>query len=392
MSERRRSLLVLLLVLGLHRRVALRSVTTRTTKLGLDLKGGVQLDLPGPADGPAADGHPGGARALAGHHARARRRVRRRRARAAAAPARTRSRSTSRAWTTPSAPPTGRIDRPAVLLRLGSQHPRRGLPDGPGREPNGRQAVTGFYRGGQQAAKCDAQADGNNNAADAPRFYAFNKTTNQPLNSGAAGGAAAKPRSTDLSREARANAEVIEVPEGILVVARPEAERRRARARPLLGHPGQPGALGHGHQEPQAELRRDAPAGRHLRLHGQGAQGVPAHHRRDRPARRRQRAAERQPDDASQHFAIVLDDELISAPYINYQENPDGIDGSTGAQISGSFTIPRRRTSRGSSRSARCRSASSSSRARRSRPRSAPRRSTRAWSRALRASRSSPSS
>ena len=42
---------------------------------------------------------------------------------------------------------------------------------------------------------------------------------------------------------------------------------------------------------------------------------------------------------ASQHFAIVLDNELVSAPYINYDENPDGIDGSTGAQISGSFTI-----------------------------------------------------
>ena len=42
---------------------------------------------------------------------------------------------------------------------------------------------------------------------------------------------------------------------------------------------------------------------------------------------------------ASQHFAIVLDDELVSAPLINFNENPDGIDGSTGAQISGGFTI-----------------------------------------------------
>ena len=41
----------------------------------------------------------------------------------------------------------------------------------------------------------------------------------------------------------------------------------------------------------------------------------------------------------SQHFAIALDNELVSAPYINWQENPDGIDGATGAQISGSFTI-----------------------------------------------------
>ena len=35
----------------------------------------------------------------------------------------------------------------------------------------------------------------------------------------------------------------------------------------------------------------------------------------------------------------MLDDELISAPFIDYVENPDGIDGSNGAQISGSFTI-----------------------------------------------------
>jgi len=42
---------------------------------------------------------------------------------------------------------------------------------------------------------------------------------------------------------------------------------------------------------------------------------------------------------AANHFAIVLDNKLISVPYINPQENPDGIDGSNGSQISGSFTI-----------------------------------------------------
>jgi len=41
----------------------------------------------------------------------------------------------------------------------------------------------------------------------------------------------------------------------------------------------------------------------------------------------------------SQKFAIALDNELVSIPYINFRENPDGIDGSTGAQISGGFNI-----------------------------------------------------
>jgi SecD/SecF fusion protein len=47
-----------------------------------------------------------------------------------------------------------------------------------------------------------------------------------------------------------------------------------------------------------------------------------------------------QPPDASfQTFAVVLDREIITRPYINYNENPDGIDGRTGAQISGGFTL-----------------------------------------------------
>ena len=44
------------------------------------------------------------------------------------------------------------------------------------------------------------------------------------------------------------------------------------------------------------------------------------------------------PVEGSHHFAIVLDDELISTPFIDYAENPDGIDGKTGVQISGGFT------------------------------------------------------
>ena len=47
-----------------------------------------------------------------------------------------------------------------------------------------------------------------------------------------------------------------------------------------------------------------------------------------------------QPVESSfQTFAIVLDRELVSRPFIDYRENPDGIDGRTGAQISGGFTL-----------------------------------------------------
>jgi SecD/SecF fusion protein len=42
---------------------------------------------------------------------------------------------------------------------------------------------------------------------------------------------------------------------------------------------------------------------------------------------------------AFQHFAIVLDNQIISAPYIDFQQNPDGIDGINGSEIQGGFTI-----------------------------------------------------
>jgi SecD/SecF fusion protein len=38
---------------------------------------------------------------------------------------------------------------------------------------------------------------------------------------------------------------------------------------------------------------------------------------------------------AFQHFAITLDNQIVSLAYIDFQQNPDGIDGRTGAQING---------------------------------------------------------
>ena len=64
-----------------------------------------------------------------------------------------------------------------------------------------------------------------------------------------------------------------------------------------------------------------------------------------------------QAEQFSGHFAIVLDNEVVSRPIINFAENPDGIDGRTGAQISGGFDDPGGPgPGRASCRSARCRS------------------------------------
>src|SRR6478609_2484986 len=42
---------------------------------------------------------------------------------------------------------------------------------------------------------------------------------------------------------------------------------------------------------------------------------------------------------SNQHFAIVLDNELVSVPQIDWSQYPDGIDPSGGSRISGGFTI-----------------------------------------------------
>jgi SecD/SecF fusion protein len=48
-------------------------------------------------------------------------------------------------------------------------------------------------------------------------------------------------------------------------------------------------------------------------------------------------ASEKTAEATSGHFAVVLDNEVKTRPIINYAQNPDGIDGRTGAQISGGF-------------------------------------------------------
>jgi SecD/SecF fusion protein len=48
-------------------------------------------------------------------------------------------------------------------------------------------------------------------------------------------------------------------------------------------------------------------------------------------------SSEESAEQTSGHFAVILDNEVKTRPIINYAQNPDGIDGRTGAQISGGF-------------------------------------------------------
>jgi SecD/SecF fusion protein len=200
--------------------------------------------------------------------------------------------------------------------------------------------IAGFYNAIKRASKCDPQDDGNNNAADAPRFYAFNKTTKQAFNNGQP--SESKDQALeDLSAADKEKAEVIEVPEGILVVRNEKANADAPDPDSWWVISDNPALSGTEIKNPKQTTDQQS-GGQPIVTFEFTKKGREAFHNITREiAQRGQDNADprARPADVSQHFAIVLDNELISAPYIDFDQNPDGIDGSTGAQISGSFTI-----------------------------------------------------
>jgi SecD/SecF fusion protein len=338
MSERRRSLFVLLIVLGLIAG-SVYVVSKNETKLGLDLQGGVQLIYEGK---PTPQQPTVTSEALQRSLDIMRDRVD---AFGVAEPELLQSGRNQIEVNLP-----GEDDAERAAQQVGStaqlffydwednilDEDCRTDPD---ENANNRTAITGFYRAVLQASKCDPQRDDNNNAASAPRFYAFNKETKQPLN----GGQPSESRAAalqDLEDDERANAEIVEVPEGILVVRdqKPNAEAPEPdRFWVIQDNPALSGTDIKNPEQNFDETRQPVVT---FNFTDKGRTAF-----KDITAAIAQRGVDNalptdNPQNASQHFAIVLDDELISAPFINYQENPDGIDGSTGAQISGSFTIP----------------------------------------------------
>jgi SecD/SecF fusion protein len=200
--------------------------------------------------------------------------------------------------------------------------------------------ITGFYKAAKQASKCPAQNDGNNNAADAPRFYAFDKTSKQPLNDGQPSDSK-QAALQDLTPQQRANAEVVEVPTGILVVRDEKPNVNAPEPDRWWVIQDNPALSGTDIKNPKQSFDQQA-GNQPIVTFEFTKKGRTAFHNITRQIA--QRGVDNSlpgdnPIAASQHFAIVLDNQLVSAPYINYNENPDGIDGSTGAQISGSFTI-----------------------------------------------------
>ena len=105
-----------------------------------------------------------------------------------------------------------------------------------------------------------------------------------------------------------------------------------------------PGPVGQRHHAPPAGLRRrrggQRPAERQLRLHRRTARASFENVTKNIAHRGQEAQLPGVTKEAAQqHFAVALDGQIITAPSIDYTRYPEGIDSSQGSEISGGFTI-----------------------------------------------------
>jgi SecD/SecF fusion protein len=201
-----------------------------------------------------------------------------------------------------------------------------------------KQTITGFFHAVQQASRCDPQRDGNNNAADRPRYYAFDDVSNRPLNNGQPSDSR-EAALEDLDDAERAR--VVRVPEGILVVRDQKPSADAPEPDRFWVIEDNPALSGTDIRNPKQDFDQQFGTGPKVTFEFTD-RGREAFQEITRAIAQRgsdNAFGSPDPNQSSQSFAIVLDDELISAPAIDYVKYPDGIDGSIGAEITGRFTI-----------------------------------------------------
>src|ERR687897_2385224 len=347
MSDRRRNIFVLLTVVGLIA-ASLAVIFAKETKLGLDLQGGVQLVFQGKPTKQQPTVTPDGLdRALD---------IMRERVDTlgVAEPELQRSGSDQIDVSLPGVEnPDRAVDIVGTTAQLYFYDWEPNLLDAdcqtnPDAVNGGQQAISGLFNAVQQASKCDPQVDANN-TTDGGQFYAFDKDSNAPLNEGL------PSESREDLEESLAEAKrpvtdpkILEVPEGIIIVRAADERTGDQRGRGEVDQwwvlKDNPVLSGDDIKNPEQNFENGTGGPPIVTMEftdrGREAFGKTT---RDIAIRGQDNAALngglQNPIAASHHFAIRLDDELISTPYINFRENPDGIDPSQGAQISGGFTL-----------------------------------------------------
>jgi SecD/SecF fusion protein len=344
MSDRRRNVFVLLVVLGLIA-ASIAVIVSKSTRLGLDLQGGVQLVYEASPTKQQPTVTPDGLdRALD---------IMRERVDAlgVAEPELQRSGSSQIDVSLPGVKNAERAERQVgTTAQMYFYDWEANVLDedcktNPEQVNGGQQPISGLYNAVKIASKCEPQIDDNNTTAGL--FYAFDKKSHDPINDGVP-----EENREDLEQDLDAQnltdtAEILEVPEGIIVLRdedrRPPEQQERGEVdnwwvlqdNPVLGgsdikNPEQNFEGGSG-GPPVVTMEftdkgRNAFAETTREIAQRGADNAAIN------------GGLQDPIAASHHFAIRLDNELISTPYINFRENPDGIDSSQ-AEISGGFTI-----------------------------------------------------
>ena len=367
MSDRRRSLLILLLVFGLIAASAV-VVATKETKLGLDLQGGVQLVYEGQPTPQQPTVDQAGAGPRAADHARARRRVRRRRAGAALIGGN---------QVEVNLPGVEDADRAAEQVGSTAQlyfyDWEANILDAECRTNDtevdgGQQPITGLRAAVVAGEQVHRRAEVRRQRRRRRR-RASTPSTRSP-SSRSRTRRAWTPREAALEavdEKDRANAEILEVPEGVLVIRDekgPVGEDGKEPPDPDRWWVIQdrPALSGTDIKNPEQNFdqQRRRPADRHVRLHGQGPQGVPGHHAPDRPARLGQHAAGRarpsRPRSTSRSSSTTSSSPRRSS---TSRRTPTASTARPAPRSPAASRSPPPRTWRRSSRSARCRSSSS---------------------------------
>jgi SecD/SecF fusion protein len=172
-----------------------------------------------------------------------------------------------------------------------------------------------------------------------PTYYLFDKNTFDLLS-----GPVAKESDlfTGISAADKKNGEVLSVPQGTVVVQKEPQQTGQPPPNQWYVLKDEPEISGDDITNPEANFDQAQQPTVTFDFTDQGREQF-----QTVTARIAQRAASEAPpevqscvdptqaDGFSQTFAIVLDNQIRSRPFVNFCENPEGIDGRTGAQISG---------------------------------------------------------
>ena len=216
----------------------------------------------------------------------------------------------------------------------------------PSKQENGQLVAAGAYASEYNAAKLAAEqkpVPDCENCSQPTTYYLFQKAPPHKLISGPEYSREDLYIDPNGTKRPHNVGEVVKVPQGTILISEKPSDKKGQTiedAQPgWYAFKDDPALSGTEISNPKAEQQEFGPAVT-FQFSGGGRQAfqeVTRQIAQRGQARAIGPASGEQAEQLSGHFAAVLDNEVKTRPIINFAENPDGIDGRTGAQISGGF-------------------------------------------------------